>query len=216
MSMYSYCMFMYLHRASWHSSATLRLRFFRAFSSVLRQRPGYNPQRRGMASTLPKFLCCSMYCLFFVVLCIVCVEMCTVLLPPRGYPIAVNKYITDRFLELRLAMSGNILYWPSGCEMAPRFSHYVLSCWCNLAHWCFAQFTTKPLRTKWQHQHRTLTHRLSDILYAILYALQQNMCYNDQRYCPCNSTCNSQVALPTSTQAWLPLFSRWYTKITFI
>ena len=23
MSMYSYCMFMYLHRASWHSSATL-------------------------------------------------------------------------------------------------------------------------------------------------------------------------------------------------
>jgi len=23
MSMYSYCMFMYLHRANWHSSATL-------------------------------------------------------------------------------------------------------------------------------------------------------------------------------------------------
>jgi len=38
------------------------------------------------------FLCCSMYCLFSVVLCIVCVYMCTVLLPPGGYPIAV-KYI---------------------------------------------------------------------------------------------------------------------------
>ena len=33
-----------------------------------------------------------MYCLFCVVLCIVCVYMCTVLLPPGGYPIAV-KYI---------------------------------------------------------------------------------------------------------------------------
>jgi len=34
-----------------------------------------------------------MYCLFCVVLCFVCVYMCTVLLPPGGYPIAVNKYI---------------------------------------------------------------------------------------------------------------------------
>jgi len=33
-----------------------------------------------------------MYCLFCVVLCIVCVFRCTVLLPPGGYPIAV-KYI---------------------------------------------------------------------------------------------------------------------------
>ena len=31
--------------------------------------------------------------LIFVVLCIVCVYMCTVLLPPGGYPTAVNKYI---------------------------------------------------------------------------------------------------------------------------
>jgi len=34
-----------------------------------------------------------MYCLFSVGLCIVCVYMCTVLLPPGGYPIAVNRYI---------------------------------------------------------------------------------------------------------------------------
>ena len=39
------------------------LRFFRAFSSVVRQIPGYNPQRRGTARTLPNFC---------VVLCIVC------------------------------------------------------------------------------------------------------------------------------------------------
>jgi hypothetical protein len=66
-----------------------RLRFFRAFFSVVRQMPGYNRQRRGTARTLPKFLCCSIYC-FLCVLCIVCVWMCTVLLPPST---AVNKYI---------------------------------------------------------------------------------------------------------------------------
>jgi hypothetical protein len=39
------------------------LRFFRTFSSVVRQMPGLNPQRRGTAHTLPNFC---------VVLCIVC------------------------------------------------------------------------------------------------------------------------------------------------
>jgi hypothetical protein len=82
-------------------AGTLRLPwlwFFHTFSSVVRQIPGYNPQRWGMARTLPKFLCCSMYCLFCVVLCIVCVQMCIVLLPPGGNPIAVNKYIISYHL----------------------------------------------------------------------------------------------------------------------
>jgi hypothetical protein len=81
------------------------LRFFRAFSSVVRQMPGYNLPSRGTARTLPNFLycsqilccvkilCCSMYFLFCVVLCIVCVYMCIVHLPPGGNPLAVNKYI---------------------------------------------------------------------------------------------------------------------------
>ena len=38
--------------ANWHSPATL-LRFFRAFSSVVRQVPGYTSQRRDMVRTLP-------------------------------------------------------------------------------------------------------------------------------------------------------------------
>jgi hypothetical protein len=57
-------------------AGTLRLswpRVFRAFSSAIRQMPGYNPQRRGTARTLSKFLCCSVHYLFYVVLCIVCV-----------------------------------------------------------------------------------------------------------------------------------------------
>jgi hypothetical protein len=41
------------------------LRFFRAFSSVVRQMPGYNSPRRGTVRTVPiTFLCCSMYCFF--------------------------------------------------------------------------------------------------------------------------------------------------------
>jgi len=53
------------------------LRVLRAFSSVVRQMSGENPQRRGTALTLPNDLCCSMYCLFlsFYVLC-VCVCVC--------------------------------------------------------------------------------------------------------------------------------------------
>jgi hypothetical protein len=75
-----------------------RMRFFRAFSSVVRQMPGWCPQRRGTARTLRNFfvalcifcvllyaifvlfyvfyLCCSMWCLFCDVPCIVCVYIC--------------------------------------------------------------------------------------------------------------------------------------------
>jgi hypothetical protein len=45
------------------------LRFFRAFFSVVRQMPGWCPQRRGTARTLPNF---------FVSLCIFCVVLCDV------------------------------------------------------------------------------------------------------------------------------------------
>jgi hypothetical protein len=45
------------------------------------------------------FLCCSMYCSFCDVLCIVYVYMCTELLPPGGYPIAV-KYIVSYQMPL--------------------------------------------------------------------------------------------------------------------
>ena len=68
-----------------------KLRFFRAFSSVVRQMPGYNQPRQGTARTLPN--CCVVLCIVCVVLCIVCAQMCTVLLPPGDNPIAVIKCI---------------------------------------------------------------------------------------------------------------------------
>ena len=55
--------------------------------------PGYNSPRRGTVCTVPKFLCCSMYCSFCVILCIV-------LLPPGGNPIAVNKYHIKKSCQL--------------------------------------------------------------------------------------------------------------------
>ena len=75
------------------TTGTLRLpclRFFRSFSSVVRQIPGYNSQRRGTARTLPNFYAVSSSLILvrplwvlipdslpnkvvsFVVLCIVC------------------------------------------------------------------------------------------------------------------------------------------------
>jgi hypothetical protein len=76
--MFKGCLFSYFSfHAIWYDSCSW-LRFFRAFSSVVRQMPGWCPQRRGTARTLPNifvalcilfccsmhFLCCSMY--FFV------------------------------------------------------------------------------------------------------------------------------------------------------
>ena len=52
-------------------TGTLRppwLRHFRAFSSVVRQMPGYNSQKRGTASTLPKLI--VSFCVLFVRKCV--------------------------------------------------------------------------------------------------------------------------------------------------
>jgi hypothetical protein len=86
--MYSYCyVYVFLLTCMLCSAyslptGTLRLpwlRFFRAFSSVLRQMQEYTSQRRGTVRTLPEF-CCSMYCL-----CRLCCSM---------YCLCVNVYCT--------------------------------------------------------------------------------------------------------------------------
>jgi hypothetical protein len=101
---------------------------FPCFSSVVRQMPGWCPQRRGTARTPPNFLvalctfcvalciffcvilciflCCPMWCLFCDVPCIVCLYMCTEQLPPGGYPIAV-KYIISYIIFPPIIRSAN-------------------------------------------------------------------------------------------------------------
>jgi len=55
-----------LHRANWHSSATLT-EVFPCFSSVVRQMPGHNSQRLVTARTLPKLI---VFCVLFVCKCV--------------------------------------------------------------------------------------------------------------------------------------------------
>ena len=92
-------------------AGTLRLpspRFFRAFSSVVRQMPGYNPQRRGTARTLPKSLCCPIHCSFCVVLCTVCVQMCVLYNCHRvANQLQLKKYID---IIIKVVLDGKLVY----------------------------------------------------------------------------------------------------------
>jgi hypothetical protein len=80
MFMYSYCyvyvflllcMLCSVYSVFIVPTGTLRLpwlRFFRAFSSVARQMPGYNSQSGGTARTLPKLI--VLFCVLFVCKCV--------------------------------------------------------------------------------------------------------------------------------------------------
>jgi hypothetical protein len=66
------CMFCSVYPVLIVPTGTLRLpwlSFFPYFSSVVRQMPGYNSQRRGTACTLPKLT--VLFCVFFVCKCVV-------------------------------------------------------------------------------------------------------------------------------------------------
>jgi hypothetical protein len=73
---YVYIFFLFFFFCSVYSvfimpTGTLRLpwlRFFHTFSSVLRQMPGYNSQRRDTARTLPKLI--VLFCVLFVCKCV--------------------------------------------------------------------------------------------------------------------------------------------------
>jgi hypothetical protein len=88
-STYSHCMFMYLHHANWHSSATLAEVspcFFLSCKANARVKPAkmghslHSSKTFGVVLCTVCFvsfcvlfvLCRSVYCLFCVVLCIVC------------------------------------------------------------------------------------------------------------------------------------------------
>jgi len=77
MSMYSYCMFMYLHRASWHSSATLTEVFpcfFLSCKANARVKPaktGHGPHSSNIVVLFCVLfvLCRSVYCVCVNVYC---------------------------------------------------------------------------------------------------------------------------------------------------
>jgi len=89
MSTYSYCMFVYLHRASWHSSATLNEVlpcFFlscKANARVQLAKMGHGPHssKKFVSFYVLFVLCCSAY---FVCVCVCVCVYCTT--PTRWLP----------------------------------------------------------------------------------------------------------------------------------
>jgi hypothetical protein len=90
MSIYSYCMFAYLNRASWHSSAILT-EVFPCFFLSCKENARVNPVKNGHGPHSSKIvvlfyvlfvLCRSVYCLCVIVYCTTATG---------GYPIAVSK-----------------------------------------------------------------------------------------------------------------------------
>jgi len=75
-----------------------------------------------------------MYCLFCVVLCIVCAYMCTELLPPGDYPIAVKYIITYRDISYHM-----------------NYQRCSRTC-CNRLH-------SKRLQTLWKQRQKNATKR---------------------------------------------------------
>jgi hypothetical protein len=75
-----------------------------------------------------KFLCCSMYCLFRVVLFIffVCLYMCTVLLPPGGYPNAV-KHIIYHIVSYHTVSYHTIPYFTTSYIILYHISYHITS-----------------------------------------------------------------------------------------
>ena len=61
MSVYSYCMFIYLHRASWHSSYTLT-EVFPCFFLRCEANARVKPAKMGLGPHSSQLLCCSVYC----------------------------------------------------------------------------------------------------------------------------------------------------------
>jgi len=66
--MYYYYMFMYIHRASWHSSATL-IEVFRAFYLSCKANARVNPLKDGARTALFQNFCVVLY-MFVLCLCV--------------------------------------------------------------------------------------------------------------------------------------------------
>jgi len=93
------------------------LRFFRAFSSVVRQMPGSNPQRWGTARTLPN-VC--------VVLCIVCSVSFWVLFVCKCvlyycHRVATQLQLTNISYHINI-IKKFIFLWRSQCRFISRFT----------------------------------------------------------------------------------------------
>ena len=89
-------------------ACTLRLpwlRFLRTFSSVVRQMPGYNQQRRGTARNLPKIF--VLFCILFVYMsfCVLFVCKCVLYYCHR---VATQLQLTNISISYKLTSEQNV------------------------------------------------------------------------------------------------------------
>ena len=137
------------------------LRFFRAFSSVVRQMPGYNTQRGGTARTLPKFLCCSMYC--FVSLCALFVCKCVLYYCHR---VATQLQLTN--ISYRIIKSEDGWALQSACTQ--RQTHALYDTVRNRAQ-VLQSFSSQPrIQTNWstQQTHSEPKHKMVTLSHSAL------------------------------------------------
>jgi hypothetical protein len=125
-------------------TGTLRLpwlRFFRAFPSVVRQMPGYNSQRLGTASTLPKLI--VSFCVLFVCKCVLyyCHRLATQLQLNISYQM---KLMINLHLARWVRTSGSIPPLPQ--ETVLRYTTnevqerlYVYVCVCEIVEACLTE-----------------------------------------------------------------------------
>jgi hypothetical protein len=113
------------------------MRFFRAFSSVVRQMPGWCPQRRGTARTLPNLfvaLCifCVLQCIFCVVLCDVCFVTFPVLFVciyvlDNCHRVATQLQLTNISYHISYIIPYHIIYHTISYIISYHISYHIIS-----------------------------------------------------------------------------------------
>jgi len=103
MSMYSYCMFMYLHRASWHSSATL-IEVFPSFFLSCKANAMVSPTKTGLGPNSSKIFV-LFYVLFVVCRSAYCVCKCVLYCCHR---VAIPNY-SQRIFHILSTFQTNII-----------------------------------------------------------------------------------------------------------
>jgi len=130
-----------------------------------------------------------MYCLFCVVLCIVCVYMCTVLLAPGGYPIAVKYiiYITSHHITSRHVTSHHIT------------SHHIMSRHITSRHITSRHVTSHHITSRHVTSHHITSHHVTSHHITTSYNISYDIYHQ-------TVSCNT-VQLPH--QRTVPLCAHW-------
>jgi hypothetical protein len=119
MSTYSYCMFTYLHRASWHSSATLT-EVFPCFSLSCKANARVWPAKTGHGQHSSKNFCVVLCIVCFVLFCVLFVCKCVLYCCHRVVTqLQFNKYSYKGKVVPLQAWSG-----PEGSRKL-RFPYYM-------------------------------------------------------------------------------------------